>query len=29
MSGCNTGYADGQWNLPSGKLEEGKTSSWQ
>ncbi|MFD0361337.1 NUDIX domain-containing protein [Nocardia sp. GCM10030253] len=21
---CNTGYADGQWNLPSGKLEEGE-----
>ncbi|WP_091450420.1 NUDIX hydrolase [Actinokineospora iranica] len=20
----NTGYADGQWNLPSGKLEEGE-----
>jgi 8-oxo-dGTP diphosphatase len=21
---CNTGYADGQWNLPSGKLNEGE-----
>ncbi|MCA1675506.1 MAG: NUDIX domain-containing protein, partial [Actinobacteria bacterium] len=20
----NTGYADGQWNLPSGKLNEGE-----
>lgn len=20
----NTGYADGQWNLPSGKLEDGE-----
>ncbi|MGH3792806.1 MAG: NUDIX hydrolase [Pseudonocardiaceae bacterium] len=21
---CNTGYADGQWNLPSGKLDRGE-----